>query len=109
MQSIRQLLGIRPFKCLGGHKICNRMHGELPEAAFKVRSPEDAKDAFRTTRHEGLKKMGGRWVSEESSDVVASFGRRRWIVICVAELEPDYIRETTTYETRISSQPRRGP
>ena len=85
------------------------MHGELPKAAFEVRRPDNAKDTFRTTRYEGLKKMGGRCVSKECNDVVASVRRGRRIVICVAGLEPVHLRETMAYESRISNRPGHGP
>lgn len=63
----RTTSGRHLLKCLGGHKIRDRMHDELPETAFDVRGPENAED--RLQKYKGLEEVGGSWISKECCEV----------------------------------------
>jgi len=93
---------------LGDHKVRDRVHRELPEAALDACRPDDTENGVRTTRYEGLEEVGRCRVSKECSEVVASFWYRRRIVICVAGLDPVNLQEMMTYGTRISTRQRHG-
>ena len=70
------------LKGLSNNEIRHGVHGKLLEIALEIRSPEYVENRLWATRNEGLEKVGGRWVSQKRSKVVAGFGHKGGVVVC---------------------------
>ena len=105
------MLVLRKLKGLGNDEIREGMHGELPEVALEITGPEYTENRLRTTRDEGLEKVGRRWVSQKCEKVVAGLGYKGGVVVCNVRVALERVnpREIRPYDMRKSSRPRHGP